>query len=387
MPRQNTGSNVLESGIERMRVLFAEGHRVVVSFSAGKDSGVAIEVCLLAMKAAGRGNGGSPQLDVVMRDEEILYPGSFEYAERMAARPEINFQWLIANQPITNVFNRANPYWWVMDPALDPEQWVRQPPPYAKRIQGLHIGAINSGKRFPPPEGKKTYSVLGLRTSESARRLMGIHSSGGYICLPDKDGLWGATPLYDWQDDDIWKFISEFKCDYNEAYDVMNKMGVPKKSLRIAPPTLNSASVKHLSMAARAWPKWFDKVCKRLPGVRTAAKFGDRAVLPLRRYGETWQDCFVRECITNAPAAWIAERAMKLMEIKLSRHAAHSTAPFPEYKACRECASNGSWYQMATSMYGGDPFCLKTSDLPYVEPEFFRQGAGTWGAGKPTWTG
>lgn len=387
MPRVNINGNVFDQAVERMQVLFAEGHRVVVSFSCGKDSGVAVEVCLLAMKAAGKGNGPVPQLDVVMRDEEILYPGSFEYAERMAARKsEINFHWLIANQPITNVFNRANPYFWVFDPTLPPEEWVRQPPSFAQYIQGLHIGEINSAKRFPPAPGKKVYSVLGLRTSESARRLMGIHSSGGYICLPDKDGMWGATPLYDWTDDDVWKAINDFKWDYNQAYDVMNKMGVPKKSLRIAPPTLNAASVKHLGIAARAWPMWFDKVATRLKGVRTAAKFGDRAVKPLRRYGETWEQCFMRECVTNAPAPWIMERAVKLMEIKLARHAAHSTAPFPENKNCHECASNGSWMALAHNMYGGDPFCLKASELQYMEPEFFRPGSGTWSGGKPTWT-
>lgn len=385
MPRALIQGNVFDTAVERMRILFAEGHRVVVSFSAGKDSGVAVEVCLRAMKEAGRGNGPSSQLDVVMRDEEILYPGSFEFAERTAARPEINFRWLIANQPITNVFNRAKPYWWVFDPTLDPEQWVRQPPSFAEKISGLHIGEINSAKRFPPAPGKKVYSVLGLRTSESARRLMGIHSSGGYICLPDKDGMWGATPLYDWQDDDVWKAISDNKWDYNEAYDHMNKLGVPKRSLRIAPPTLNAAAMEHLGMAARAWPRWFDKVCKRLPGVRTGAKFGKRAVKPLRRYGETWEQCFLRECVNEAPAEWIRDRAMAIMDIKLSRHASHSTAPFPESKNCHECASNGSWMALAHNLYGGDPFCLKTSELAYVEPEFFRAGAGTWAGGSPTW--
>lgn len=387
MPKQVIkGKNVFEMAVERMQILFAEGHRVVVSFSGGKDSGVAVEICLLAMKLAGRGNGPVPQLDVVMRDEEILYPGSFEYAERVAARPEINFHWLIANQPITNVFNRADPYFWVFDPELDPEQWVRQPPKFAQHINGLHIGAINTAERFPPAPGKKVYSVLGLRTSESARRLMGIHSSGGYICLPDKGGMWGATPLYDWQDEDVWKAISDNKWDYNEAYDHMNKMGVPKRSLRIAPPTLNQASVQHLGVAARAWPRWFDKVCKRLPGVRTAAKFGARAVTPLRRYGETWQDCFIRECITQAPAPWIAERATQVMETKLRKHEGHSTAPFPETKKCHECVSNACWRDLAINLYGGDPFCLKSSELPYVEPNFFRANAGTWSGGKPTWT-
>ena len=38
----------------------------------------------------------------------------------------------------------------------------------------------------------------------------------------------------------------------------------------------------------------------------------------------------------------------------------------------------------------GDPFSLKVGgDMPGkllpLEPEFFREGAGTWAGGKPTW--
>lgn len=37
-------------------------------------------------------------------------------------------------------------------------------------------------------------------------------------------------------------------------------------------------------------------------------------------------------------------------------------------------------------LYMGDPFGLKGHDshMPFVEPEYFRKGAGKWG-GKPTW--
>jgi hypothetical protein len=35
---------------------------------------------------------------------------------------------------------------------------------------------------------------------------------------------------------------------------------------------------------------------------------------------------------------------------------------------------------MATYLYLGDPFAIKTgSMLKAIEPEFFRAGAGTWG--------
>lgn len=377
MGRINLKQDVFSAAVERMRVLFAEGHRVVVSFSAGKDSGCSVEICLIAMKLAGQGNAGSPKLDVVMRDEEILFPGSFEYAERMAARPDVNFRWLVAGQPIINIFNRAAPYWWVFDKRLPPEKWVRQPPAFAEWIPDNNIAAISTTARFPPPPGKDLIRVQGLRAAESQRRLMGVHAARGYLTRPIAPNFRGASPIYDWRDEDVWKAISDNKWDMNTAYDVMFRMGVPKKGLRIAPPTLNPASASSLAIAQKAWPRWFDLVAERLPGVRTAAQFGARVCQPYRRYGETWEQCFWRECVTDAPP-WVADRSREMAAWLKDMHSRHSTTEVPERVACTACHGPvKTWRKLAEAMYSGDPFALK-ANLDYVQPEFFREGAGQW---------
>lgn len=378
------GVNVYEAAIQRMVEVFKAGHRVVVSFSAGKDSGVCVEVCLEAMRIAGVGNGGTGDfLDVSMRDEEVMYPGTFEYAERIAKRDRVRFHWLIANQPIINVFNRAQPYWWVFDPELPQEEWVRQPPSFAEVIPGKSISAITGPERFPPPPGKNTYVIMGLRTSESTRRLLAVFNAGGPFSRARENGMVHGNPIYDWKDDDVWLAIHKFKWDYNEAYDVMHRIGIPKRSLRIAPPTMTQAGIKHFAAAARAWPHWFDKVAKRIPGARSAAQFGPRACLPHRRLGETWQQCFLRECITDAPAPWIRDRAVFAMDTLLRRHAHHSEAPWPEVTKCMGCGEVGSWQQLAHHAYNGDPFALRLVCLQAVEPDFFRSTAGKW-EGSPT---
>ena len=380
MSRIYLGTDVLETAIQRMEALYSAGHRVVLSFSAGKDSGACLEVCLIAAARTGR-----LPVEVMMRDEEIMYPGTYEYAERVAARPEVQFHWIIAGQPVVNVFNRKAPYFWVFDSLLKPEEWVRTPPAIAERIKDLNISSIVVPSRFPPAKGHELIDVVGLRGQESRRRMMGLHSSKGYITGKNEHGVRCARPIYDWTDGDVWKAHADLKWDYNRAYDTMHRLGVPRRSLRIAPPTLNSASVRHLKVAAQAWPRWFDKVCQRLPGVRMAANFGLRAVTAHRREGETWREVYDRECL-NGPADWIRDRSRDLMTRLLERHKRHSTQEYPDVEACWHCDSGlGSWEVITRAMYGGDPFSLKTQNfLDYVEPEFFRPGAGTWG-GKPTW--
>jgi predicted phosphoadenosine phosphosulfate sulfurtransferase len=375
--RGNLTTNVYEEALSRLVGLYAAGERVVVAFSAGKDSGVCLELCIEAARITGR-----LPVDVVMRDEEIMFPGTFEYAERVANRPEVNFKWLVAHQPIINCFNRAEPYFWAFDPLLPPDKWVRTPPPFAEEMGVMHIETMVHPDRFPIESGQTLFSVVGLRVQESRNRLYSIFSSRGHLTKPNAYGVRNCRPIYDWKHGDVWKAIHEKGWDYNRAYDVMLRFGVKQYAMRIGPPTLNPLGARILKPAASAWPRWFDKVCDRLPGVRQVALFGLRVVQPDRRQGEHWQQTFQRECIDNAPG-WIAERAVAYSNAILKAHSKHSTGPLPEKIPCRIHKGNiGSWRALTHALYNGDPFALRT-DLPVIEPEFFRQGAGTWG-GKPT---
>jgi predicted phosphoadenosine phosphosulfate sulfurtransferase len=379
------GCTVFDAAVDRMVGLYEAGHRVVVSFSAGKDSGVALEVCIVAAELTGR-----LPVDVVMRDEEIMLPGTYEYAERVAARPEVDFRWLVARQPVLNIYNRKAPYFWVFDPTLPPERWVRPLPERAEIISEQNIGAMTTPMRFPPAPGKELFTVMGLRVQESTRRRFGLHTMQRFYTRPRGPyKVRNAWPIYDWTDGDVWLAHRQFGWDYNRAYDTLYKMRVPRAQLRIAPPTMTAHGVGVLAVAARAWPHWFDRVAERLPGVRLATLFGRRAVEPQRRRGETWEDCFYRVCVEDAPASWIAERALKARDLLVNKHKVHSTMPFPDVKPCLHCtggASIASWKKLAYAMYNGDPMSLKTDKvgLPYIEPEFFRPGSGTWG-GQPQW--
>jgi len=377
--RVQNGKDVFTSSLDRLIELYSKPEdEVVVSFSAGKDSMVVLEMAIIAATETDR-----LPVKVLMRDEEIMFPGTYEYAERVASRPEVEFHWIYASQPILNVFNRENPFIWVFDPLLDPEDWVRKPPDIAYKIPELNINEMITKQRFPC-EGD-LWQVTGVRASESAARRYSVFSAKGWKTKPNRMGTRAARPIFDWLDSDVWKAVKDFSWDYNSAYDVLFRNGIRASGLRIAPPTMSAAGVGLLQVAARAWPQWFDKVALRAPGIRTAAKFGKRAVSPVRRTGETWQDTFQRECVDEAPA-WISDRAAKVASALTRMHNRHSTEPFPDTKNCRNCVgSMGAWRAVANSMYSGDPFSMKVGKLvPFVEPEFFRKGSGTWG-GSPTY--
>ena len=374
MTRAMLGMTVFDAAVARMREQYEEGHRIVVSASGGKDSTCCVEVALIAARQTGR-----LPVEVVTREEEIIPPGTREYLMRLREREEVELHWLVAHQPSINAFDREEPYWWVMDPLLDPERWVVQPPDYAEHIAEYNIEAMTIPDRFPPPPGKELRAVVGLRVQESRGRLFGLYSSGGYLTKPNPWGVRNIRPVYDWLDSDVWRAIDVNRWEYNEAYDVLNRLGVPRGQLRISPPTMTAGTGDVLRLLASAWPNWWDRVTRRLPSVRTFAQYGRRAVSATRGPGETWEACFKRTCIDKAPA-WISERADLQMRRSLSQHRAHSSTPYPDVGMCQICGSGlGSWRELAKALYLGDPFSVKCRSLPYVQPSTFRPGEPRWG--------
>lgn len=373
----NINMNVFDAALNRLQELYEQDHTIVISQSGGKDSTVCMELAIMAADAAGK-----LPINVIHRDEEILFPNTYEYLDRVANRPEVNMHHVWAGQPVVNVFNRKNPYWWIFDEEVPREEWVRQPPEYAYKIEEKNINALVTKERFPTPEGKDLFACIGLRVQESPNRRMGLFSSKGHITKPNDRGTKYVRPIYDWTDGDIWKAIQDFKWDYNHAYDVMVKHGRSKNKLRIAPLTMTTAGIPDLQLAQKAWPQWFDKVCHRLDGIRTVTQFGKISCQPRRRSGETWEECFRRECIDEAPD-WIAERAEFIYKRELESHIRkNGSIPFPQINSLR-ANPIGSYKKLAMALWNGDPFALKCGQLKYMEPEDFRKGSGYWG-GKPT---
>lgn len=381
-------TNVWDKAVERAVKAYKDGHRIVVSFSAGKDSMAVLEVMIEAARIT-----GNLPVEAWIHDEEIMYPGTYEYALRVAERKEVKMDWKMTGLPGLNVFNRESPYWWPFDDQLRPDQWMRQPPDWAIRVPYNDFYHVVNPQTYPPPAGKFLYVTMGVRATESRRRNTMIHVSGGALSGVSIPGEMGKgrelekhfRPIYDWTTKDVWLACKEKGWDYNTAYDVMTRFGISRERQRIAPVAMTTHGIRLLQMASRAWPEWFDRLCVRLPGVRLAALYGKAALTPVRHRAETWEQAYQRLCIDEAPA-WIAKRAEKYREVMLQRHSRHSTEPILEVAPCPSCTiGRGSWQAMTTNMYLGDPFLLNTDcdAIGFLEPEDMRPGAGTIN-GKPT---
>jgi predicted phosphoadenosine phosphosulfate sulfurtransferase len=242
------GVNVFDEALNRMRGVYRAGHRILVSMSGGKDSSICAELCILAASME-----GCLPVDVWVRDEEVMLPGTYEYLEQFAQRPEVNFHWFVAGQPVINVCNRLQPYFWVFDDRLQPEQWVRQPPDSALHVpETQDIDFIVMPGRFPPPVGKDLINVQGLRTQESQSRKVAMLSAGGFLTsVRPRNNVRAAYPIYDWTEKDVWTAFRTFGWAYNSAYNMMHQLGLKSEFRRIGPPRDCPFPLLHLRATRR----------------------------------------------------------------------------------------------------------------------------------------
>lgn len=376
MKKIHLGMNVFDAAVDRLRTLYRQGHRLVLSLSGGKDSTVCLELMILAAKAE-----GCLPVDVMFCDQEAVDPDTDAFLHRVANRKEVSMRWVVAQGFwLINAFNRSFPFFRAFDDEVAFSQWIRPLPKTAIKVGLGNIESHIDYEAYPvkDEENDWLFSVLGIRTQESFRRSMALASSKSYVTKHNAWGMRKCYPIYDWTDADVWLGIKRFGWDYSKAYDKMYQLGFNRKDLRIGPPTLSTSSIDRLMLSKRIWPNWFEKMALRLPGINEVTVFGKEWITPNRQFKESWEQCYVRTCINDAPK-WISERAILVRQKAIAKHAAHSSDPLPESKPCMRCPELfGSWRALTNGMWSGDPasiFCGKQYGLKPVDPEHLRTKA------------
>ena len=87
----------------------------------------------------------------------------------------------------------------------------------------------------------KTIVLLGLRAQESLHRYSAIvnkrHTYGGKQWITqDAKNLYSASPIYDWETEDVWAAFGKYGFPYNKLYDLYYKAGVKLEDMRVASP-------------------------------------------------------------------------------------------------------------------------------------------------------
>lgn len=308
MKSYNFGLNVYDATQERLKYLFDEFENVLIAFSGGKDSGVALN---LAYDYA-RENDLLHKLAMYHLDYEAQYEETTKYVERTFEKYDgIRKYWLCLPMAAQCAVSMQQDHWvpWDKDQKAI---WAREMPESAHVVHEDNVMfdfsramwdydvQKNFGRWFAGENGT-TAIVIGIRTDESLSRMGAISSSKKVNTYDGKSWInadpltptmVNAYPLYDWHVEDIWIANGKHGWDYNRLYDLFWQAGLTLDQMRVASP-FNDAAIESLKIYKVVDPSTWAKLIGRVNGVNFAGLYGGTTAMGWRSItlpkGHTWK--------------------------------------------------------------------------------------------------
>lgn len=112
---------------------------------------------------------------------------------------------------------------------------------------------------------------LGLRKAENSYRRMNFGSLGP-LHYSVRHSKWLCSPIAHWSTLDVWAHIHSRNLDYNRAYDIMERIGVPLERQRVGPLAVERAlGYGQLAILKRGWPALWNEYAAAHPEARAYA--------------------------------------------------------------------------------------------------------------------
>ncbi len=308
MVRKYGTENVYDAFLKRMHLIFQEFDNIYVSFSGGKDSSLLLYM-LLDFR---REYYPDRKIGVFHQDFEAQYSVTTQYVEETfeKIRDEVEPYWVCLPMATRTALSNYEMFWYPWDDRKK-EAWVREMPqyPYVINLENnpftlyrYRMHQEDLAKQFgrwykESHGGKKTVCLLGMRAEESLQRYSGfLHKKYGYkgecwITQHFKD-VWGASPLYDWTNSDVWHGFYKFGYPYNKLYDLYYMAGLSPDQMRVASP-FNDYAKDSLNLYRVIDPEIWARLVGRVQGANFGAIYGKTKALGYRELtlpeGHTWK--------------------------------------------------------------------------------------------------
>lgn len=264
--------NVYEAAVNRIRFVFHEFERVVVSVSGGKDS-----TCLYHLVLAEAERRNRP-FELFFLDQEAEYQSTIDMIEGMMRHPLVIPRWYQVPIRMTNATSHRDVF---LHAWAEGEEWIRP-----KSDISIHQIAEPYPQRFydffawlEEQDREPTAHLVGIRMFESLHRQRTVMKQNGYkhykwstACGP---ASYRFYPVYDWQVRDVWKFIADSGVPYNRLYDRMYaRSGANMRTMRVSN-LIHEQAFRSLAQVQEFEPDTYDRLVRRIGGVHMAALYAE----------------------------------------------------------------------------------------------------------------
>ncbi len=308
MIRRYGTEDVYEALQRRLEFIFEEFDNIYLSFSGGKDSGLLLNLTMDFQKKY----YPKKRIGVFHQDFEAQYSVTTEYIERTFKRleKEAELYWVCLPMATRTALSSYEMFWYPWDDTKK-EAWVRELPKhdYVIHLENNPITtyhyrmhqedlAKQFGRWYRISHGnQKTVCLLGMRADESLQRYSGfLNKKYGYKneCSISKQfkNVWCASPMYDWNLEDVWHANYLFNYDYNRLYDLYHMAGLKASQMRVASP-FNDYSKDSLNLYRVLDPEIWAKLVGRVQGANFACIYARSKAMGYRSItlpeGHTWE--------------------------------------------------------------------------------------------------
>lgn len=259
--------NVLDAARWRINNILDTYDTVAVAFSGGKDSLVTMHLLREALEA--RAKGKPVKVNVVFRDEEVIQNHVIDFVDFYRRQPWVKMLWFTV--PLKSqkfILGRAYAYlqW---DPA---REWVRTKPEWGiNRPDGEVYDQYSMDDLVATYYKGKVCVLTGIRCQESLMRFRAVVNKVGqpWVAGTKCKRLDLGRPIYDWTENDIFKYLHESGIRYAEIYDRQSAAGF---ALRVSTP-LHAESAKRLDYLREQDPEFYDSVLRVFPEMAVQGKY------------------------------------------------------------------------------------------------------------------
>jgi 3'-phosphoadenosine 5'-phosphosulfate sulfotransferase (PAPS reductase)/FAD synthetase len=232
--------------------------------SGGKDS---LAVATLAKEYC-EANDLLP-VNAIFHDEEFLPPSNIAMLERLYHEDWLNLRWYcLPTQRWVAAFGKYHEVtqW---DPR---KEHLRPIPEFARTAEWFGYTPEEFMKADPNQDELKAKEfpgrvafMTGIRASESLVRYRSVVNklNENWICRIENNPtsrIRMVKPIYDWEENDVLKYLHESNVEWCSIYDAQELSGT---GLRIAPPTVLGG--KRFGEARAYEPQWYDETVQAAP--------------------------------------------------------------------------------------------------------------------------
>ena len=280
--KKQLGINVFEAAKERIAYTFDHFEKIIVSFSAGKDS-----TCMLHM-VCDEARKRNRKVAVMLIDLEGMYKKTIDHALKCKEMYADCTEWYWICLPIhlRNAVSVYEPFWKCWD-ADQKDMWIRDLPkdcisdvnyfPFFQEGMEFEEFDVLFAKWYAAGEPCAVH--IGIRADESLNRYRTI-ASRNKITYDGKqwttkviDEVYNVYPIYDWKTEDDWIYHGKNPDKpYNELYNYMHLAGLTISQMRICQP-YGDDQRRGLWLFHLIEPETWAKVVARVNGANSGALY------------------------------------------------------------------------------------------------------------------